>query len=720
MPTLVRTHIRYGDVDLVNCLTDSFSQEPVYDESGTDLLYYKYVVAVTCYVHGDTSTGNISSYGAQPPSVSNDGPAIINNGIDGGTNYISGVGLTTGDSFAPAVGAASGATLSTQHAVWNYRTLRAALGQPRQPFQMWVGDNQILRGAPAWGSSQTANAAKQLNRSTDDIDQHDLCNGPKITRCEIESIQGPAIFRVQWTVELCLLHCFPGSTNYGAIDSDVGKAGGPRRGNQVLSNRWSVIDTVDGDMQTTRTFTGILRAATANINPNAFRRWVVPVLSYGYRIFSMTFETSPDGMTLNYTIVHKEIEYSAPYPATTWDFEWTLTTGDGMLGEAEGSVRLKGDRTVSKGVLIQLGLTILESRLRWDSANAPGRIRHLIEHLSITDSYGSSGSEVRISARVKLTGGDHAQRIAGNANFPIPLPAQHAFQIMGIPISDNDIGAFISGYNKNYSRGALGSQWNAGTSPPAAPTGGPQFVGHPTQGVLTLAMAFSCAVKLQCDSLEGDSYNHRGAWWINSHASTDTGVGDGPSGEASAREVDVLPTWSDMADSDSTSSTEHYKYTTEHLDNLYRFNHATAFYDTPQMRLQVPAAGFFLSPIGAAVCTISLLSNPQSSYNVRVTSQRLGEHPQVPEMKDQFTDLNGIVYTLIDSSFELLPPVIGPHLLTIYRFDCNYVYAMSRPIDLSKESIRTPPIPWLERINDMPHEQARTSIDAGKIFTLEQ
>ena len=49
------TSLEYGGIEIVNCLTKQFDQDPVYDESGTDILYHKITITVIGYVHRVTT-----------------------------------------------------------------------------------------------------------------------------------------------------------------------------------------------------------------------------------------------------------------------------------------------------------------------------------------------------------------------------------------------------------------------------------------------------------------------------------------------------------------------------------------------------------------------------------------------------------------------------------------------------------------------------------------
>ncbi|MGH7743988.1 MAG: hypothetical protein ACREQ5_04110, partial [Candidatus Dormibacteria bacterium] len=54
------TDVTYGTVTIASCQTLRFAQEAVYDDSGTDLLYQKFLIRVQGYIY------NLRQAGAEP------------------------------------------------------------------------------------------------------------------------------------------------------------------------------------------------------------------------------------------------------------------------------------------------------------------------------------------------------------------------------------------------------------------------------------------------------------------------------------------------------------------------------------------------------------------------------------------------------------------------------------------------------------------------------
>jgi hypothetical protein len=337
------TVVEYGDLRISNCLTKEFRQEPVFDDSGTDLMYWKFTVRVVGYTHNNGGWNDTFLFLRPVPSV------------------------TSPDT--PDAGAAKAHIM---------QRVRLA---PRKTFTMRTGvtannpDGKIL-----------LTASPHPARSSD-LSGLDVNNGPRGTLMAITQITGDNIFRVEAEFEVCKVEC-----------DDEGQAQNNTEG--VLSNRWSSVDDIDENWYTVRTHQGRLRMASANYSPHDFRNLVVPGIPKGMKRAKMTFVASPDGLSLDYTITDREVAFSAPEPATSWSVRHTETTGDEIIGISTIDVDLTGDRYVDKKALIVLAFAIIEAKaIGGQLANAADK-QFFIEELSFTDIIGDV-SAISAHARVR-------------------------------------------------------------------------------------------------------------------------------------------------------------------------------------------------------------------------------------------------------------------------------------------------------------------------------
>lgn len=352
------TTVRYGDIIFTNCLTKRFEQEAVFDDSGTDLLYYKFTIRIVGYVHGHSNWVNINIF-----------PITTN------------------------LSAAS-----------HHRKFRPVLLEPRARFEMRLGTS----GAGAGGqvllfcAPATSSGLAGIPETTK---EKDLNNGPKGKILSVANISADELIKVEAEFEICKLEC-------GESDGESGNRSG------VLNNRWSCIDDINENFYTTRTFAGRLRLSTSLINPHSFRDWVVPGLQYGMRREKMTFTASEDGLMLDYTVVDKEVTFAAPAPATSWRVRHTESLGENaMFGYAEMDITLAGDRDVDKGELLAIAASVIEAKLVTRLNNRDIQDKHIdrILQFSITDTFGSDqNNSISIHCRVQ-----HMQEV--NDVFPMQV-----------------------------------------------------------------------------------------------------------------------------------------------------------------------------------------------------------------------------------------------------------------------------------------------------------
>lgn len=342
------TVIEYGenprggvfDFALYHCTTHGVTQEAVFDDSGTDMLYYKITVRVTGLVHGET----------------------------GWTKYQK-----------------RQVPYSVSTAAEETRGLRASLDN-RQTFRMRMGvtdDTNANSGkelvyAEPWPDSENPPVGGMLHWDCND--------GPRCEVFSVEHVSGNSVFKVSATFTVCVVECDPASTG------DPGTAKNNRTG--ILSNRWSSSDDIDANYLTTRTYSGRLKVASSKINPHLLRSVVVPPLLHGLRRDRMSFTVSVDGKTLDWTITDREVVTATPYPARTWDISHTVDTDTAMLSMCSCTVRLTGDRTSNPRQLIAIAFFVIREKLY------SGNVGTITKRMSVQADTGDQNT-VRVSCDVQ-------------------------------------------------------------------------------------------------------------------------------------------------------------------------------------------------------------------------------------------------------------------------------------------------------------------------------
>lgn len=508
---------------------------------------------------------------------------------------------------APYVYPAVGPDAATVTA--NFRRL---LSEPRKEFKMRVGCDAAGAGG-----------VELLQASPDQTGQldaaRDLNNGPRCTELSIRSIVANELFRIEATFEASLPLC------QGTLPGEA----------RVLSNRWSVTDAIDANRYTTRTYAGRLRVTAGTISPHSFRRMVSPMIMPGMRLESMDFDASADGLWLNYTVVHREVAYSAPEPATSWEISHTERTAfDRPIGIGELSITLTGDRDVDRRELIALGLRIVNDRLR---EGITLRVNdHRILQLAITDYFGSEGPlRVTINASVEhiIKGGDNA---VANDNDKLFF----AKEKLGTPI-DSAVLEWMANYNSNYSRNG-----RPGESPP-------------TDGPVTLVGAFATYLQSICEN------RHDMGCGVDTPLVSDGGIRRCTQPSVSARVSTSLP---DEPPSWSSPS---------HAEAIYTSYRMESRYETPAHRIAMPIAKDYYGS-GDTQAVIGL-APPTSNRVMRIYAARVGQEPSLPSPVDSYQDGENTAKLL---KVVVLPtvPERGPDGHQLFEAHAEYHYALTQPL----------------------------------------
>ena len=114
----------------------------------------------------------------------------------------------------------------------------------------------------------------------------------------------------------------------------------------------------------------------------------------------MTFTASADGLNLDYTIVDKEVAFSAPAPATDWRFTHTESTGEhAAISYGDFSIMMRGDRNVDKKNMIRIAANIMQHKLL--GAAILKNVFRVLSY-SMTDISGADQTnEIRVACRVR-------------------------------------------------------------------------------------------------------------------------------------------------------------------------------------------------------------------------------------------------------------------------------------------------------------------------------
>jgi len=342
------TDLIYNGVELHNVVTREWEQEAVYDQSKTDLVMHRFKITVEGILHAKSS-------GTDPP-------------------------ISASPAWIERQDLADGAPRTVTADIYN--DIRNRLLTPRKKLEIRMGGQMVLMALPAVAFPT------DLNR--------DVENGPQPQSASLTHIAGHQLFRVRFVVHFAKAEC-PG-TSYS--DS------------WVLNNRWSVSETMDQDFFTTRTIAGQMRLSLPiQVTQQDFRHLIVPSLEEGFRREHIEYSMQPNGLEANYRVTDKQVHTSAPWPATSINGTYTEETSDGITFHSSLNVRLQGDPSSDKRLMIARALQVVDARLNLLEEVGAMNTKYLIESATITEHIGAANS-VEASFRIRRVFEDPAAYLA--------------------------------------------------------------------------------------------------------------------------------------------------------------------------------------------------------------------------------------------------------------------------------------------------------------------
>jgi len=223
-------------------------------------------------------------------------------------------------------------------ASWLFTEIREKLTAPRKSFKIAIGGVTVLEVEPA---DETAGDGAR-----------DADNGPKPKLLRFDRIVGATV-HVVWEIELAVLpDC--------ASDLAVQHGGG-----LVISNRWSIQESLDERFYTTRTITGRLRLSHPTVNAETARALIVPPLEHGFRRHSMKFAVTANGLDCDYEVVDRQTHTAAPSPAARMNVTHTEVSKNGYNWVTDFTIRMDGAPHSSKKMMMTRAIQIVLDRMGW-------------------------------------------------------------------------------------------------------------------------------------------------------------------------------------------------------------------------------------------------------------------------------------------------------------------------------------------------------------------
>ncbi|WP_321376939.1 hypothetical protein [Trichococcus shcherbakoviae] len=587
------TRVIYNGVELHNVLTKTWNQEVVYDPSNTDVLFCRYKMSFEGIVHVQfRSTG--SDLTSEPAWIS----------------------LLDGDGDAQAT-----SDLSALVA-----TIKARLSESRKDLRVYFDDVLVVDclSCESLLPYQNAGSASTTNSNRGDVD-----NGPKPRTVSITHVGGAKVFRVAFSIDCAMVQTHTGTSLTSLQPSD-------KQVQWVLSNRWSISETLDENYFTSRTIRGRMRTSSpcySAFHPY-FKCIVVPSLETGFKRDRLVYSVSENQLDVEYEITDKQVFYSAPWPASKMEATYTESTDDGVSCFGEVTVRLEGTPASSVPLLIQRALQVADAKLKFSVKNSTNCYQ--LSNCSITEYVGEKNAvEVRMRIR-------HLEELTTLENYT-KLFKENFSGDLTLPKVDGQ----PAEYDQKVSFA-------------------PARYGYDPHGDINAGRSAAYLFLIQCylQTPWGTNAAHAiGTATVNNTPPTytpgtqDTTVTEVPYG--------TIP----PAGSSNQSA--------ETLDAVYTYVRAESKYITAPCRVQMPIAA---EPAETAdTCIVFDLGAKQARREIRVDAERVGKPPEIPEPADTFTD-GQIKGTLLKYWDRSLPPTLAADKTQkIYRIEAYYLYALNRP-----------------------------------------
>lgn len=443
----------------------------------------------------------------------------------------------------------------------------------------------------------------------------DANNGPRVLKKSIKPM-GSGSMRVNVTFEVSRVVCTENPS-------------------PVIGNRWQVVDEINEQWQTTRTWRGKLRVCNAVHNPHAFRHLVIPQLNDGFQRVRMHFTGELNALELGYEVVDRQLLGDAPpVPALNMLGTHTETLNrNGASSIGEVFVRLDGAPGTDKQVLIEQCMRIINSKVQGDKFRNSVNWQWL--ELIITDHFGPGVCAVDARARVmRAIDGDDGRSAMRLGNMVL--------ETLGRPM---DLGGDYIRYRM---------------FPPEA---------YPC----TTAGLFAAHLQSPCVDNHG----------IPQIADRVDGGGNSPgAGEYEPTKVTYDP-------SGTPTEIDSPGYSLEQKEAMYTHCNVEWITNVNEGYVQLPYGDAM--PGTDDTCAMIQLNQPTAKVVMKLAAERLGDWPRLPSRK-KFTDPNGIKYTPLNFVQNSRPPEYQGDGRKLYVVDVNAEYAMSR---VPKEGeVVVPSLPW--------------------------
>lgn len=635
----------YRNVSITNGSLVGFEQIASMDASNTDLQKHDYRIVFTGWIHSESLTG-----------------------------------------FGTYVGQKSESPATPQAMA---QTLQAWLMHPRGELYLYQEGVLFFTalGVESLGSTGGVRDRLQSGAVDDDGDitetpqwstmaLMDVENGPKPVSCSVTYVAGFKSFQIQYEIRASIVKCdaehiaLNPSTAVPTTNPTPDVPSGTKWDPAVLTNRYSVSDSRDENLLTTRTISGKLVVRSYTQPAMVMRHMCIPPQPRGYQRTKLEFLQSPDGLSLVYSITDVQRYAAPPLPAIAWRATHSESIQKfGHEGVSTISIWMRGAINTPKSQLFTAAMKVIEHRL--GKMNIAGATVIPI-NTAIVDTLHEP--EIQVSVQAKRiqdhnTPGVAAKRYANMVFASLgKLPAVNA-----VVTAEGGAEATLNDAERD---DLEKSQYNRDRWPTPVP--------YDSTIPYTLIQAY---LQSPCIGYHGIP-DPKTTTYAKKVVPGDSTYVDPDDPENPVVTVYVGETTDISVPEDSTS-----QFNPEHLQNLYTAYEIDSKYVTDHGIQAAPLAKPQATPTSAQVVAIQV-AHPVTYRDVWIKGVRGGEMPLTPQAPATTTDTNGILETLIYSNVAPSPPkMLANGQQYQYEIEVFYRYMLSRT-PTSSEKLRAGSLPW--------------------------
>lgn len=630
--SICETKIVYNGITLSSVLTESISYDPVYDQTGCDLIGMRTQIVVTAYAHASTKSPTDHGVNAVWASGVSPWPPALTEMFRKLSmprrRFTMTVNTFTMFDILPT--AVEGRIVTQSDGTWQISGPGTSTTDTGGIQDTDLEDSDSQENSIACNPTPTGTGLNQ-----------DIAHGPKCSY-RVMGIKGGDTAKCQFTFEFTTPLCED-----------------PSKIKDFLHLRYWIVDDIDCQAWlTTRTYRGTFRVKGMQVDSHALARQItLPPLQPGFRRSRINWSESPDHLTLNFTVVDVEQKSMAPSPATHWEGSYSVSVPMGdVTAESELRFRLWADTSLDKRLLFKLMHHIIDVKL-----NYMDMMKSLGSFCVLAQVWEESLADNQVSCYIKIR-----HMGSADANGGIKDRFSMNVQAMGDKFNlGKDLGASVTIWPDNpdpRDYDPLRATLPPGGLPPAG-----------LAGIMVCALQTPCCPQTLKQSTETTEPEY-----------------DLPTRyEKEEYEPPAVV-------EDSVYEEIPNRYSDEHMEFAYLWYRMTNHYHKDTGWRGFPTGKQCTQSAGSTSFAFSQIHCPISIREIRLEAARLNKAPELPDLRDSWIDSEtGIRYVLKDVVIDPQPVQLTADARhDIRETYARYFYYMSRP-PLSTENWLAGRVPYV-------------------------